>query len=139
VKKIRKLFQSISRLYEKRFFSDFQSFHFSSQLNVDDTVKDFLIGLYSILYVDLSSHNAQKYFTSTSFSSHFSFTIFCINLLPSQVVHSIGKDKLSVHNLFFRFSLKELKSDLLGFGCNQILSLLAVVLLTIFSKSLKNS
>jgi hypothetical protein len=48
VKKIKKLFQSISRLYVKRFFSDFQSFHFSSQLNFEETVKDFLIGLYSI-------------------------------------------------------------------------------------------
>jgi hypothetical protein len=106
VKNIRKLFQSISREYEKRFFSDFQSFHFLSQLNVDDTVKVRLNGLYSILYVDLSSPEAQKYFTSTSFSFPFSSLIFCINLLPFQVTQSIGNDKLLVHNLLFKFFLK---------------------------------
>ena len=63
VKKIKKLFQSISRLYEKRFFSDFQFFHFSAPLKVDDTVNDFLIWLYSILYEILSSSPVQKYFT----------------------------------------------------------------------------
>jgi hypothetical protein len=121
VKKIKKLFQSISRLYEKRFLLDFQSLSFSSQLNVDETVKECLMGLYSILYVDLSSHDAQKYLASTSFSFHSSSTILCINLLPLQVVHGTGNDSTLVHNLLFKLSLKESKSELSGFGNSQSL------------------
>jgi hypothetical protein len=96
-------------------------------------LKERLNGLYSILYVDLSSPEAQKYFTSTSFSFQFSSLIFCINLSPSQVTQSIGKDRLLVHSLLLRLSLKELKSDFLGSGCNQIL----LESLEIFSKSQK--
>jgi hypothetical protein len=121
VKKIRKLFQSISCSYQQRFFSTFQSFHFSSSLKLDETVKQCLRGLYLILYVDLSSPLAQKYFTSSSFSFQSSSVNFLINLLSFHVTQLTGKDKLLVHSLLFKLSLKVLKSVLSGFGNNRIL------------------
>jgi hypothetical protein len=89
--------------------------------------------------VDLSSDDAQKYFTSTSFSFQLSSTFFCINLLPSHVVHVAGKEKVLVHNLLFNLLLKELKFILSGFGNNRILSVPADAFSVMLFNPLKNS
>jgi hypothetical protein len=89
-------------------------------LNIDETVKVFLIGLYSTLYEILSSLLTQKCLISTSSSFQSLFTIFFVNLLPVRSTHDGGNERSLVHNLPFNPFLNVLKSELFGFGISQI-------------------
>ena len=72
-------------------------------LKTEETLNEFLIGLYSTLYVALSSSGTQKYFTSSFFSFQLSSTKFLINLLLSHVTHSPGKPKSFFQSSLLKF------------------------------------